>query len=170
MQYEVHESVLLIKGENGTEFSIDAEFLSRDEIDKMLDKLLQYQIPEEEEDDADPIPIFSLSFPVYDTISGDGRDLNAFLQVDYERRYIIILFQVDHPLFSTSFLQKFPFNNDTKSTLINMLNEVRDVSYDGSIVELATHFAMADDGIEYGSSSDSDSDSESDSDLIPDTE
>ena len=51
----------------------------------MLDKLLQYQIPEEEEDDADPIPI--LSFPVYDTISGDGRDLNAFLQVDYEQIY-----------------------------------------------------------------------------------
>lgn len=167
MQYELHESVLVIKGENGSEFSIDAEFLVRDEVDKMLDKLLQYQIPEEgkeEENDADPIPASSLSFPVYDTVVGDDRDLNAFLQVDYDRRYILFLFQVDHPLFSTSFLQKFPLNDDTKGTLIDMLNEVRGVAYDGDIVELATHFAM------MGEDSESETDSETGSDSTYDTD
>lgn len=155
MQYELHDTLLIIKTEEGFETTIDVEYLSQVEIDNMLKHLVQND--QDEDEDGNPTQVSNLTFPSYDMIPTDyHRDITSFLQVRKDTNEIIILIQIDHSHYSTSLLQKLPLNDDTRGTMVEMLNKLTDVAFPGTVVDIHEQFVINAEA-EEDDSSDSDS-------------
>ena len=146
MQYELHDTLLIIKSNNGFETAIDAEYLSKVEIENMLNFLVQNDVEDDEDDDysdESSTQICNLTLPTYNLIPFDhDRDITSFIQVRKDSNEIIILLQVDHSHYSTSFLQKFPLNQENICIMVEMLNKLLNVAFSGTIIDINEHFVI----------------------------
>ena len=155
MQYELHDTLLIIKSDEGFETTIDAEYLSKIEIDSMLNFLVQNEIVEIDED-GNPMQISNITLPTFDLLPLDyDRDVTSFIQVRKDTNEIIILIQVDHLRYSTSIMNKFPLNSENKNTMIEMLNKLTDIAFFGTLSDIYDHFAVSDSDESDSDSSDS---------------
>ena len=141
MQYELHDTLLIIKSEEGFEITIDADFLSRVEIEDMLKHLVQNDTEEDEE--GNPSQISNLTLPTYDMIPLDyDREITSFIQVRKDTYEIIILIQADHSHYSTSILHKFPLNEENCGTMVEILNKLTDVAFSGTVADIHDQFMI----------------------------
>jgi hypothetical protein len=135
MEYELYDTVLIIKNNNGFEATLDTEYLCIDEINEMLKKL--------EQNDNEVNDTVNLTFPTYDmTLPEPEKDINSFLQIKFDINKIFLLIQIDHSRYSTSFLQEFSLTESNKLTLIEMLNKLTTVCFNGSNDELIQLFTF----------------------------
>lgn len=159
MQYELHDTLLIIKSDERFETTIDAEFLSQVEIEGMLNFLVQNDGEADEE--GNPIQVSNLTLPTYDLLPPDyDREITSFIQVRKDTNEIIILLQVDHSHYSTSLLHKFLFNEENKGTMVEMLNKLMDVAFPGTIVDIHEQFVIDAEHGDDTTSNSSESDSE----------
>lgn len=147
MQYELHDTLLIIKSNNGFETAIDAEYLSKVEIENMLNFLVQNDVEDDDDEDDDSdessTQICNLTLPTYNLIPLDHyRDITSFIQVRKDSNEIIILLQVDHSHYSTSFVQKFSLNQENICIMVEMLNKLLDVAFSGTIIDINEHFVI----------------------------
>ena len=141
MQYELHDTLLIIKSDEGFETAIDAEFLSQVEVEAMLNFLVQNDSEADEE--GNPLQVSNLTLPTYDLIPLDyDREITSFIQVRKDTDEITILLQVDHSHYSTSLFHKFPLNEENKGLMVEMLNKLLDVAFPGTVVDIHEHFVL----------------------------
>lgn len=139
LEYELYEKTLIIKSGERFETTVDVEYLSQVEIDNMLNHLVQNEV----DDSGNPIQISNLTLPVYDLVPFDfDRDITSFIQVKKDTNEILFVLQIDHPLYSTSFFQKSPLNQENKEVLVDMLNEIQPLSFPGTIVDIHDQFEV----------------------------